>query len=278
MSKRTCDCSVCAAVSKADLTPSRSAALTMVPPPALAKLFSTAWPASFLNATTSARTFPCCSARSAAASCDFSLAAPPSSSATVSSPSLSSTMLRSPSVPRAATPFCTPAYSEVSPLARRPFTTLCTFLWSVVGLRSTPAVLAKLTTPTFTSGGTWAKKSLTAALTVDIPAGPIEPLVSMTSIVLRGWVVAGDSLTTADLPSTRAMTWVVSIFAGSTPRMTRAPVTCPLALRTSLIVPLASADAIGDAMTSAEMAAAATPAMRATCDGAKRVVTDALRR
>ena len=111
-----------------------------------------------------------------------------------------------------------------------------------------------------------------------MPAGPIDPLVSMTSIVLRGWVVAGESLTSADLPSTRAITWVVSIFAGSTPRMTRAPVTWPLALRTSLIVPLASADADGAATASAAIAAAARPAARATRDGTERVVTDELRR
>ena len=107
---------------------------------------------------------------------------------------------------------------------------------------------------------------MTAARTVDMPAAPIDPLVSMTSIVLRGWVVAGESLTSADLPSTRAITWVVSIFVGSTPRMTSAPVTCPLALRTSLIVPLASADADGAATASAAIAAAARPAARAKRD------------
>ena len=136
---------------------------------------------------------------------------------------------------------------------------------------------AKLTTPTFTSLGTAARKSETAFRVVAIPSAPIDPLVSMTSIVVRGEPVAGDSVTTADFPSTRAITWVVSIFAGSTPRMTSAPVTCPCALRRSLIVAVASADAGGAARASAATVMAARLVNRASTAWSARQLTSALR-
>ncbi len=276
-SKRTWPSRVLAAVSKATRTALRSAALTTLPPPTFAKPLRIARPSSFLKATTSARTLPLVRAVVAARRCCASRETLSLAPATVSSPSLSRMMLRSPSVPSADTASWTASYSAVSPRARSPLTTLWTLARSVVGLTSTPAVEAKLTTPTLTSFGTAARKSLTALRTVPMPASPIDPLVSMTSIVERLEVVAGASVTTADLPSTRAMTWVVSICLGSTPRMTSDPVTCPSALRRSLNVADASADADAAPPRSAVAASTTTPTVRVRTVRAAARVTGAPR-
>ena len=186
-SRTVCDSRARAAAVKAVATALRLAALATDPPPTSANCSSTSALASgLLNATISARTFAFDSAWSAALRWDFSRAGPPWISATVSPPSLRRMMLRSPFAPRASTASWTPEYRAVSPFERSPDTARLTLSRSVVGSTSTPDVLANETTPTLTSSGTAARKSLTAVRTVAMPDAPIEPLVSMTSMVERG--------------------------------------------------------------------------------------------
>ena len=221
----TCDCSVRAAASKAFATAERSAAATTEPPPALANCCSTELSASgLLNATTSALTFALESAVTAAARALRSPAAPPARSATVSPPSLSRTMLRSPSVPSPRTASWTAAYNEVSPSERSALTALWTFARSVVGSTSMPEVSANDTTPTLTSAGTLARKSLTADRTVTIPDAFIDPLVSMTSIVVR-CVSSARTVTLTACPPSVPETDAGSTTLALSPRMMSVPVT-----------------------------------------------------
>ena len=116
----------------------------------------------------------------------------------------------------------------------RPFTAFCTAVRSVVGLTSTPDVDAKETTPTLTSTGTAARKSLTAARTVTMPETPMEPLVSMTSIVVRGLDAAGWIVTGTLSPATVAVTLFGSTTTALAPRRMRVPVTVVAVGRRSL--------------------------------------------
>ena len=107
----------------------------------------------------------------------------------------------------------------------------------VVGRRertSTPAVEANDTTPTLTSFGTSARNCLTAERTVPIPVAPIEPLVSMTSIVLRGCCAAGCTATTAGFPPMVTLTDAGSTATASSPRSTKVVLTASFVTRRSL--------------------------------------------
>jgi hypothetical protein len=154
-----------------------------VPPPAAAKRLSAALSvSSVLNAMTSAWTADC--RRSAMALFSFAVL-------TVSWPSVSKTRLRSPVLPRPLTATTTASLSAVSPWDTKALTERCTTRRSLVGATSTPAVLAKDTVPTFTSAGAVRRNVATAARTVAMPSSCIEPLVSMTSMVLRCRVAGG---------------------------------------------------------------------------------------
>ena len=220
----TCDSSVRAAASKALATAARFSAVATDPPPAVANVCSTSpFASGLLNATTSARTFPLVRAAIAALSFAVSLALPPFWSSTVSPPSLSRMMLRSPTVPSDETASRTPSYSAVSPRERSPSTARCTATRSVVGCTSTPEVDANETTPTLTSFGTAARKSLTALLTVEMPLASMEPLVSMTSIVDRALAAVGVTVTDVGAPPRVAVTDCGSTTEEPVPRMTRVP-------------------------------------------------------
>ena len=70
---------------------------------------------------------------------------------------------------------------------------------------------------------------------MPIPAAPIDPLVSMTSIVLRGCCAGGcDGRRFGPVPPTVALTEVGSTASASSPRMTSVAVTASSVTRRSL--------------------------------------------
>src|SRR5580765_6410029 len=189
--QRTCDSRALAAAANAADTAAAFSALATDPPPAVAKACSTpSLVSSVLKRTTSTRV----SDVESAAMTGLTAPACWALGTMVSPPSLSRRMLRSPALPRAAAALVMPLNSAVSPLDLKALTVAWTLVRSRVGWRSTPAVLAKERTPTLTSAGTDRRKVATAARTVAMPVAPIEPLVSMTSIVVRLRVAAWTRL------------------------------------------------------------------------------------
>ena len=189
---RTWDWSVTAAASNASATAARFSAATTEPPPALAKALSTSpFASGLLNATTSARTLALSSASTAARrpcerrplplQCGDGVAAvAEQDDAALALGAERRHGILDAGVERslALGPQGVDGPLHLGPVGG--------------GLDVDTDVVAKETTPTFTSSGTSARKSLTAVRTVAIPEAFIEPLVSMTSIVVR---CAVDGLT-----------------------------------------------------------------------------------
>ena len=96
---------------------------------------------------------------------------------------------------RPAAAVATPSYRVVSPRDRSALTAFCTRPRSLVGATSTPAVPANETSPTATSWGASFRKAAAALRTVAMPASPMDPLVSTTSIVARLRCATGLSVT-----------------------------------------------------------------------------------
>src|SRR5680860_1861128 len=106
-----------------------------------------------------------------------------------------------------------PSYKLVSPCDFKAAIAARTVARFSVGAVITLGTVEKATTPTYTSAGADARNESAARTTVAIPVTPIEPLVSISSVVTRRSAAIGWTFTVASAPPRVAFTDPGSILA-----------------------------------------------------------------